>query len=138
MVSRARGRVLEIGIGSGLNLPFYGGQVASVYGIDPAAALLRRASKQPAAAPELVQGSAEIIPFDNDVFDTVSDDVDAVYHTSSHDGASRHAARSSPGWSPVIRGARACAGPRGRMVAASPDTLLEMPRRWLSSQPQDR
>jgi ubiquinone/menaquinone biosynthesis C-methylase UbiE len=71
MMSRARGRVLEIGIGSGLNLPFYGGQVASVYGIDPAAALLRRASKQPVAALELVKGSAEIIPFDNDVFDTV-------------------------------------------------------------------
>ena len=40
MVSQARGRVLEIGIGSGLNLRFYGGQVASIYGIDPSAALL--------------------------------------------------------------------------------------------------
>jgi hypothetical protein len=42
------------------------------------------------------------------------------------------------GWPSVVRGAWACAGPRGRMVAASPDTLLEMPRRWLSSQPQDQ
>jgi len=40
MVPQARGRVLEIGIGSGLNLPFYGGQVASIHGIDPSAALL--------------------------------------------------------------------------------------------------
>ena len=71
MVSQARGRVLEIGIGSGLNLPFYGGQVTSVYGIDPSAALLRRASAQPVTRAELVEASAEIIPFDNDVFDTV-------------------------------------------------------------------
>ena len=71
MVSQARGRVLEIGIGSGLNLPFYGGQVTSVYGIDLSAALLRRASAQPVTRAELVEASAEIIPFDNDVFDTV-------------------------------------------------------------------
>src|SRR5215510_15986721 len=71
MVSQARGRVLEIGIGSGLNLPFYGGQVASVYGIDPSAALLRRAGWYPAARAELVEASAEIIPFDDNVFDTV-------------------------------------------------------------------
>src|SRR5262249_38400011 len=71
IVPHARGRVLEIGIGSGLNLPFYGGQVASVYGIDPSAALLRRAGRAPPARAELVEGSAEIIPFDNDVFDTV-------------------------------------------------------------------
>jgi ubiquinone/menaquinone biosynthesis C-methylase UbiE len=53
--------------------------VASVYGIDPAAALLRRASKQPVAALELVKGSAEIIPFDKRCFRHGGDDVDAVY-----------------------------------------------------------
>ena len=71
MVPQARGRVLEIGIGSGLNLPFYGGQVASVYGIDPSAALLRRAGRVLSARAALVEGSAEIIPFGSDVFDTV-------------------------------------------------------------------
>jgi len=71
MVSQARGRVLETGIGSGLNLPFYGGQVASVYGIDPSAALLRRAGRLPAIRAELAEASAEIIPFDHNVFDTV-------------------------------------------------------------------
>ena len=63
MVSQARGRVLEIGIGSGLNLPFYG--EASVYGIDPSAALLRRAARHPAVRAEFVEASAEIIPFDH-------------------------------------------------------------------------
>ena len=71
MVPQARGRVLEIGIGSGLNLPFYGGQVASIHGIDPSAALLRRAGRQPAAPAKLVEASAEIIPFGSEVFDTV-------------------------------------------------------------------
>src|SRR6516225_9926198 len=71
IVPQARGRVLEIGIGSGLNLPFYGGQVASVYGIDPSAALLRQAGRVLSARAALVEGSAEIIPFDHNVFDTV-------------------------------------------------------------------
>ena len=71
VVSQARGRVLEIGIGSGLNLSFYGGQVASVYGIDPSAGLLRQAGRQSATRAELVKASAEIIPFGNDFFDTV-------------------------------------------------------------------
>jgi ubiquinone/menaquinone biosynthesis C-methylase UbiE len=71
MVPRARGRVLEIGIGSGLNLPFYGGQMASIHGIDPSAALLRRAGRQPTAAAKLVEASAEFIPFGSGVFDTV-------------------------------------------------------------------
>ena len=60
MVSQARGRVLEIGIGSGLNLSFYGGQVTSVYGIDPSAALLRRASGQPVTRAELAEASLDI------------------------------------------------------------------------------
>jgi hypothetical protein len=34
-VSRARGEVLEVGIGSGLNLAFYPSEVQRVYGVDP-------------------------------------------------------------------------------------------------------
>ena len=38
-IPKARGTVLEIGIGSGLNLPFYSPDVDRVYGLDPSAEL---------------------------------------------------------------------------------------------------
>jgi SAM-dependent methyltransferase len=70
-ISKARGRVLEIGLGSGLNLPLYGREVSSIHGIDPSTGLLRRASRQEASLSVLVQGSAEMLPFDSGAFDTV-------------------------------------------------------------------
>jgi SAM-dependent methyltransferase len=70
-ISNARGRVLEIGIGSGLNLPLYGREVSSILGIDPSTGLLKRASRQNASQSTLVQGSAEALPFDSGTFDTV-------------------------------------------------------------------
>ena len=45
-IGAARGRVLEIGIGSGLNLPIYGAAVDQVCGIDSSPGLLDRASKR--------------------------------------------------------------------------------------------
>src|SRR5262249_17878317 len=70
--AQARGRVLEIGIGSGLNLPLYGDGVERVYGIDPSAGLLRRAGRQRVSAvTELVEASAETIPFESEAFHTV-------------------------------------------------------------------
>src|SRR5690242_8495635 len=45
-VPHARGDVLEIGIGSGLNLPFYSSQVRRVYGIDPSIELQRIAARK--------------------------------------------------------------------------------------------
>lgn len=70
----AEGRALEIGIGSGLNLPFYGAAVREVVGVDPSAALLERARRAAAGAPvpvELVEGSAEALAFEDGRFDTV-------------------------------------------------------------------
>src|SRR5262249_60597610 len=59
-ISGASGRVLEIGIGSGLNPPFYPAAVAAVIGLDPSAKLLdfARSGKGAASMPvALVQGS---------------------------------------------------------------------------------
>jgi len=74
IVSAAAGRVLEVGIGSGFNLPFYGGGVSRVLGLDPSARLLamaRRAAPEAHASLELIEGTAEAIPLDNATIDTV-------------------------------------------------------------------
>ncbi len=73
LVPAARGRVLEIGIGSGLNLPFYGSEVESVVGVDPSEELLEMARGRTRGAPfdvELQALSAEVLPFDDRRFDT--------------------------------------------------------------------
>jgi SAM-dependent methyltransferase len=46
VVSKAAGRVLEIGFGSGLNLPLYGSTVAHVIGLEPSPKLLSMASSR--------------------------------------------------------------------------------------------
>jgi ubiquinone/menaquinone biosynthesis C-methylase UbiE len=73
-VPRARGEVLELGVGSGLNLAFYdGATVAKVTGIDPSAPLLARAARRATTAPvpvELLRGHAEHLPFEDRSFDS--------------------------------------------------------------------
>ena len=66
--------MLEIGIGSGLNLPLYCPAVDPVFGIDPSPELLDRARKRIADAHvtvSLVRASAEQLPFADAVFDTL-------------------------------------------------------------------
>jgi len=70
----AEGRVLEIGIGSGLNLPLYAPNVSEVVGVDPSPALLSRAHDAAGrcrAPVTLLEGSAEELPLDDQSFDTV-------------------------------------------------------------------
>jgi len=45
-VPRAIGDVLEVGIGSGLNLPFYSTEVRRVYGVEPSLELQRLARQR--------------------------------------------------------------------------------------------
>src|SRR6476469_6755340 len=45
-IPHARGEVLEVGIGSGLNLPFYSPQVERIGGVDPSLELQRMARKR--------------------------------------------------------------------------------------------
>jgi ubiquinone/menaquinone biosynthesis C-methylase UbiE len=74
VVAAASGRVLEIGVGSGLNFPFYGEQVKIVIGIDPSPRLLAMASRRAEAArvrAELLQASATAIPLADDTIDTI-------------------------------------------------------------------
>ena len=70
----ARGRVLEVGIGSGLNLPFYSRDVHSVVGVDPSEGLLRMAREAAKGLPfpvEFVRRGTEELPFEDQSFDSV-------------------------------------------------------------------
>jgi len=75
MVPRAEGRVLEVGIGSGLNLPFYvPDRVREVVGIDPSGPLLERARRRAAETRvpvSFVRASAERLPLDAQSFDSI-------------------------------------------------------------------
>lgn len=74
LLPAASGKLLEIGIGSGLNLPHYGPAVTSVDGVDPSATLLAMAggAVQGLGFPlSLHKASAEELPFANASFDTV-------------------------------------------------------------------
>lgn len=71
----AEGRVLDVGIGSGVNLAFYGSGVSRVYGVDPSPELLHFASERArdALAPvELLCGSGEALPLESNSIDTVA------------------------------------------------------------------
>jgi ubiquinone/menaquinone biosynthesis C-methylase UbiE len=73
VIAAAEGRVLEVGIGSGLNLPLYTATVQSVIGLDPSPEMLRMAHARIATASvpiELLEGSAETIPLDACSIDT--------------------------------------------------------------------
>jgi ubiquinone/menaquinone biosynthesis C-methylase UbiE len=74
VVAGAQGRVLEIGVGSGLNLALYPQGVSSVVGLDASATLLQRArhvTRTDSLSIELLNGSAEAIPLEARSVDTV-------------------------------------------------------------------
>jgi ubiquinone/menaquinone biosynthesis C-methylase UbiE len=71
--SQARGQVLEIAIGTGLNLPFYPADV-ELTGIEISPAMLeiaRRRAKSLGRQVKLVVGDAQALPFSDQSFDTV-------------------------------------------------------------------
>ncbi len=75
VVPLAQGRVLEVGIGTGLNLPFYDrSRITTIVGVDPALRLHRLAlarSRQAGIDVRLVGLSAEKLPVDDGSFESV-------------------------------------------------------------------
>jgi ubiquinone/menaquinone biosynthesis C-methylase UbiE len=74
LIPLASGTVLEVGVGSGLNLPFYGPQVHKLYALDPSRELWKMARQRVEEAPfpvEFLAASAERIPLEDMSVDTV-------------------------------------------------------------------
>ena len=75
VVPAAEGRVLEIGMGSGLNLPYYNTEkVEMVFGLEPSEGMRKLAAPRAEQVPfdvEFLDLPGEEIPLDNDSVDTV-------------------------------------------------------------------
>lgn len=73
VVPHARGRVLEVGCGTGLNFELYGDQVRALVALDPDPFMLARAAKRVDVLPcpvELLEAGAEEIPIHDASIDT--------------------------------------------------------------------
>lgn len=118
IVPRATGDVLEIGFGSGLNLPFYDrGKVRHIWGLEPSEGM-RRLSRGPIGKSELdvelIDLPGEEIPLDDDCVDTV-----LVTYTLC----------TIPEVAMALQGMRRVLKPRGRVLycehGKAPDTNVQ-------------
>ncbi len=120
VVPMARGRVLEIGIGSGLNLPYYDAErVKKCWGLDPAPEMLtlaERAAGSVAFDVEFLEVPADNIPLEDCSVDTV-----IVTYTLC----------TIPDTEPALREMARVLGPSGQLIfcehGAAPDANV---RRW--------
>jgi ubiquinone/menaquinone biosynthesis C-methylase UbiE len=73
-IGQAKGDVLEIGGGTGSNLPYYGSAVTSLTMTEPEPPMLKRLEKkvrERGSTAKVVRAPAEDLPFEDDSFDTV-------------------------------------------------------------------
>lgn len=72
LLQNARGKVLEIGAGTGLNLPHYGGSVTELVLTEPSPEMAKRLRRKLGDRPaRVVEAPAEQLPFDDASFDNV-------------------------------------------------------------------
>jgi ubiquinone/menaquinone biosynthesis C-methylase UbiE len=74
VLSDVSGRTLEVGFGSGLNLPFYGPGLSQLVALDPSASawrLARRRLRRSALPVQFVEAPVEEMAFEDGAFDSV-------------------------------------------------------------------
>ena len=72
-LATAEGRVLELGVGSGMNLPYYTDRAGQVIGLDPSGRLLAMAeqARRDRRVTQFLRSSAEGIPLEDSSIDTI-------------------------------------------------------------------
>jgi hypothetical protein len=141
LVSAAKGRVLEIGVGSGLNLPHYGEKAVHIVGLDPSARLLSMANKMVRGrvrSVDLLRASAEAIPLAHNSVDTVVTTWTLCTIPDVSGALSRDASRAQAHRPTAVRRAWPFARYEGASLARSPHTTLETHRWRLPPQSRDQ
>jgi ubiquinone/menaquinone biosynthesis C-methylase UbiE len=120
VVPRARGRVLEVGIGSGLKLPYYdAAKVSKVWGLDPAPEMIQMAKRTVGSLPFEV----ELIGLPGDEILLEDNSVDTVVVT--------YTLCTIPDTTPALRQISRVLRPGGELIfcehGAAPDASV---RRW--------
>jgi ubiquinone/menaquinone biosynthesis C-methylase UbiE len=124
VISAAQGCVLEIGIGSGLNLPFYRPQTREIIGLEPAARLVtmaRRAATRSTLPVTLIEATGEAIPLDDGSVNTI---------------VSTWTLCTIPDAAGALREMRRVLKPNGRLLfvehGLAPDAKMQSWQNWLT------
>jgi len=141
-VPQARGEVLEIGIGSGLNLPFYSSEVQRVIGVEPSVALQEMARRKGAGGHTKVdflsRSAEEPLPLPDQSIDTIVMTWTLCSIPNAPKALSQMKRVLKPdGRLPLYR-AWPCSGPARRRLAGPTYAGLEADWGRLPPQSQDR
>ncbi len=134
----AEGCILEIGIGSGMNLPYYTARATRILGLEPHPRLLEMASaKTNRGRAALIEGSAESIPLEDASVDTVVTTW-TLCSIPNVDAALREMRRVlRRGWTVAVRRTRSRARRSSAKMAASVHPGLETAHRRMPSRPRN-